>query len=114
MDLFQTAGKWFWLVCIVVTIANGILFKTRAKRRIEQSLDLEEGYHKIIKGFLFWGNLPWVAMGFGCAFGGVPSVWHYFNPKDGNPYVLAFYGSVLLIWILGTRWLLFKGVPKCW
>ncbi len=36
-------------------------------------------------------------------------MWHYFNPKEGNPYVLAFFASVFLIWILGGYWILFRG-----
>jgi hypothetical protein len=48
-------------------------------------------------------------MGAGILFGGVPSMFHFFRPRDGNPFVLAFFASVFLIWILGTFWLLFRG-----
>ena len=73
---------------------------------------MEEGYQKIIKGFVTWGNIPWIVMGIGCVMGGVPSVFHFFRPRDGNPYVLAFFASVFLIWIMGTYWLLFQGGAK--
>lgn len=108
MDVFNIISKWFWAMCILVTLLNGAIFWFRAKKRIKQRPELEEGYKKIIKGFVTWGNLPWIVMGIGCIFGDVPSVWHYFNPKDGNPYVLSFFASVILIWILGSYWILFR------
>ena len=109
MEAFSSLSKWFWFLCIIVTFLNGAIFRFRAKKRIKQNPDLEEGYKKIIRGFVTWGSLPWIVMGIGCTVGGVPSVWHYFNPKEGNPYVLAFFASVFLIWILGGYWILFRG-----
>lgn len=48
-------------------------------------------------------------MGLGCLIGGVPSVDHFFRPRDGNPFVLAFFASVFLVWGLGTHWLFARG-----
>jgi hypothetical protein len=45
-------------------------------------------------------------MGFGQVLGGVPSVWYYFRPQDGNPYVLAFVGTILLLSIAFAYWVL--------
>ena len=42
-------------------------------------------------------------------FGGVPSVFHFFRPRDGNPFVLAFFASVFVEWVLGTYWLTYRG-----
>jgi hypothetical protein len=44
-------------------------------------------------------------MGAGIVFGGVPSANSYFRPRDGNPLVLAWFGVVIVIWILGFYWL---------
>jgi hypothetical protein len=109
MEFFHIVSKWFWLVCIGVTFLNGAVFKFRARKQIKQNPSLEEGYNRIIKGFLTWGNIPWIVMGIGCTFGGVPTVWHYFNPKAGNPYVLAFFASAVLVWIMGSYWIFFRG-----
>ena len=109
MESFNIISKWFWALCILVMFINGAIFKFRAQKHIKLNPDLEKGYAKIIKGFVMWGNIPWVVMGIGCTVGGVPSVWHYFNPKEGNPYVFAFFASVFLIWFLGSYWILFKG-----
>ena len=57
--------------------------------------------------YLFWGNLPWIVMGVGLELGGLPSIWSYFRPRDGNPFVLAFFFVVFALWILGFWWLFF-------
>jgi hypothetical protein len=87
MEVFRYISKWFWALCILVTFINGAIYRFRAQKHIKLNPDLEEGYQKIIKGFLTWGNIPWLVMGIGCTFGGIQSVWEYFNPKDGNPYM---------------------------
>ena len=112
MDMFAALGKWFWLVCILVTFLNGAIFWIRAKKRIQQSPKLANGYRTIIKGFVTWGILPWVVMGVGFTIGGVPSVWHYFNPRDGNGYIPALFASVVLVWISGSYWIFFRGGAK--
>ena len=112
MEWFAALGKWFWLVCILVTCLNGAIFWMRAKKKIQQIPNSANGYRTIIRGFVTWGNLPWVVMGVGCTIGGVPSVWHYFNPRGGNGNILAFLVSVVLLWILGSRWIFFRGGAK--
>ena len=51
-----------------------------------------------IRGWLVYGNLPWVVMGLGILFGGVPTIFHYFNPRNG-PVVLIWYGTVIALWV---------------
>lgn len=84
------------------------MFRKRAQEHIGKNPQLKEGYAALFRGYLFWMNLPWVIMGIGCTVGGIPSVWHYFRPRDGNPYVLAWFGSVFFLWVLGTFWLFLK------
>jgi hypothetical protein len=85
------------------------MFRAKARQHIAENPELLDGYQAIIKGFVSWGNLPWVVMGVGCVFGGVHSVFDFFRPRDGNSFVLAFFASVFLIWVLGTYWLAFRG-----
>ena len=54
---------------------------------------------------MLWGNLPWLVMGAGIVFGGVPSIFHYFDPSSANPFVLGWFASVFLIWLAGSYWL---------
>lgn len=48
-------------------------------------------------------------MGAGIELGGLPSVFSYFRPRDGNPFVLAWVGVVVALWMLGFWWLFRRG-----
>jgi hypothetical protein len=109
MNPLMILAKWFWVVFILLTVVNAVLLRFRAQRHIRENPDLADGYTTLIRGFVFWGNIPWVVMGIGTVFGGVPSLFQFLRPRDGNPFVLAFFGSIFFLWIMGTFWLLFRG-----
>lgn len=106
--MFAILFKYSWVMFIVVTCINAAIYKIRSKSHVDANPDLAAGYAKLIKGYLLWLNIPWVIMGVGCTIGGLPSAFHFFNPQDGNPFVLAWFGSIFMLWILGTYWLFFK------
>jgi hypothetical protein len=101
-------GKWFWVMCIAVLLANAATFWSRAKKHTLYNPELEAGYKTIFKGLLFGGGVPWIVVGIGCVTGGLPSVFHLFRPRDGNPYTLVFFAMAFLLWIKGTYWLFFQ------
>ena len=47
-------------------------------------------------------------MGIGCTVGGVPTVFHYFQPRDGNPFVLAWWAVFFALYIIGAYWIFFS------
>ena len=109
MDPFLFVSKWFWVMCIAASFVNAAIMKSKVAPYIVARPELEAGYRAIIRGMLIWGNLPVVVLGFGCVLGKIPSFFSIFRPRDGNPYVIAFYASLFLIWILGTNWIIFRG-----
>jgi hypothetical protein len=109
VNLFLVIARWFWVLCLLMSFVNAASFWSRARRRFEARPELREGYVTLVKGFLTWGNLPWVVMGIGSTVGGIHSVFAFFRPRDGNPYVLAYFGSVFLVGVLGTYWIVFRG-----
>lgn len=100
--------KHAWVIFIAMTIANGIILKNRSKKYIAQNPDLEKGYEKYVKGVFFYGNIPWVVIMIGNLSGMTQSLFEYFNPKAMNPIVLIFHFTIILIWVLGIRWIYFK------
>src|SRR5688572_11682314 len=94
-----------WLMFVAVTIANALILKYRSRRYIRERPELAEGYNRLFRGVLFWGNLPWILMAIGIEFGGVPSFFSYFRPRDGNPFVMAWFAVVIALWLLGFYWL---------
>lgn len=109
MNAFVFLGKWFWAICILMMIATAIRFRVRGIKQIRMDPALAPGYRTLSWNFVFWSSIPWLVMGVGCIFRRVPDVWSLFRPAEGNPFVLAFFASVVLIWGLGTYWLLFRG-----
>jgi hypothetical protein len=97
-----------WLLFIVVTCVNGFVWWRRAQPRIAQDPVVEDEYRTLIRSWVVYGNLPWLVMGAGILFGGVPSTFSYFNPRNG-PFVIAFYATVVTLWIATFWWLFFKG-----
>ena len=66
------------------------------------------GYDKLVKGILFYGNIPWIIMGFGIISGLTTTIFDYFDPKSMNAIVLVFHLSIIVLWGLSTRWIYFK------
>lgn len=97
-----------WVMFIVVTMINGFVLKYRSKKYILQNPDLEEGYNKLFKGWIIYGNIPWLIIALGNLSGMTNSIFDYFNPKSMNPIVLLFHASIIVIWILSVRWIYFK------
>jgi hypothetical protein len=101
--------KHFWVMFIAVTFANGAIWWRRSAKHRANNPQLSDGYRSVILGFVTWGNLPWVIMGAGILIGGVPSIFHFFDPRSGNAFVLAWFGSIIILWVLGTYWLFLRG-----
>jgi hypothetical protein len=79
------------------TLVNGAIWWSCGKELREHDPTLTGGYRSLIRGFVTWGNLPCLIMGAGIVFGDVPSIFHYFNPKSSNPFVVAWFGSIFLL-----------------
>jgi len=99
--------KNFWIFFILVTILNGIILKVRSRKYISENPELKEGYKKYFKGWIFYGNIPWLIMAIGNISGMTENVFEYLNPRSWNPIVLIFHVSVVVLWILGIRWIYF-------
>ena len=108
MNTIVLIGKYFWIVFILITFLNVFFMKKSSKEAIAKKPLLEKSYNQIFKAMLTWGNLPWIVMGVGILTHHVPTMFHYFRPQDQNLYVLAFFISILIIYIQLAYWILFK------
>ncbi len=100
--------KHTWIMFIAVTIANGLILKYRSKKYIAQKPELADGYDKYFKGWMVFGNIPWVIMMIGNLSGITQNTFDYFNPKTMNPMVLVFHFSIIVLWILSVKWIYFN------
>jgi hypothetical protein len=97
-----------WLIFVVVTCLNGASWWYKGRREMAENPDLKPGYRRLVWWWLICGNMPWLVMGAGILSGSVPSPWHYFSPRNG-PFVIAFYITVVALWIAAFHWLFFRG-----
>src|SRR5436190_21486249 len=88
-----------WFFFVLVTCANGATWWYRGRRKMAENPELRQGYRRLIRSWVIFQNLPWIVMGFGVLVGGVPSVFHYFSPRGGGPFVIAFWVTVVVLWI---------------
>jgi hypothetical protein len=95
-----------WIPFILVTCFHAFTWRRNSRKFVAEKPELGPSYDQLIRGLLIYGNIPWAIMGAGILIGGVPSTFHYFNPRNG-PWVAAFYVSVVALWILTVRWIYF-------
>jgi hypothetical protein len=99
--------KYFWALAIVITCINAVIMgfymkQGSAKERL-----------KMMLGSAFWLNVPWIVMGIGSTIGKVPTFFHFFRPRDGNPFVLAWWASVAVVYLIGSYWIFIgRGAEK--
>ena len=75
--------RYFWVLAIITTGVNGAVWWHRAQPHIASNPKLEASYRRLIHGLLVFGNVPWIVMGLGITVGGVPTVFHFMNPRNG-------------------------------
>lgn len=97
-----------WILFIAVTIVNSFLFKYRSKKYILEKPALEAGYNTLFKGWLFYGNIPWVIMAIGNLSGMTNNTFAYFSPRQMNPIVLLFHAAIVVLWGLSIWWIYFR------
>jgi len=107
--IFYGFTDFFWLLAIIVTSIPVLGAKQASKYYVRQDPSLTAGYRRLFCRYLIWMNIPWVVMGTGMIIGKVPSLWHFFKPRDGNPYVLAWFGSLIVLMVAITYWIFFRG-----
>jgi len=96
MNVFKFVSQYYWLIFIGVAVINYLMMD-------------RSGLRGKYLGWL-WGLscVPWLVAGYGQIVGGVPNVWALFRPQDRNPYAWAFYGSILIVYVIGVYWVLFR------
>jgi hypothetical protein len=97
--------RYFWLIALAVTFVNAVIWRRRAQPFLQKHPDREEGVRVILRGWVTFLSIPWVVMGIGIVLGGVPGVFSYFSPRTGGPFVLAWWGSNFVLWLLAGFWL---------
>jgi hypothetical protein len=107
LSAFHFIDRYFWAIMIAVTFFQAARIRSISRPYIEADPGLAAGYVSLIRAHLVWMNIPWVVMGIGSTIGGVPSAFCFFNPRDDNPYVFAWFLSLFVLWTVGICWVFF-------
>lgn len=105
--MFELLGKYFWVIAIALTLLN-YRWKTA-------HLPLQSNRGRADHGAILHRRAvavvitPWLVMGAGIVFGGVPGLWSYLRPQDLNPYVWAWYLCVFVLACAFAYWVIFRG-----
>ena len=109
MDIFLFLAKWGWILAIPGNLLNFVIAYFRTQKMAEGNVERQAAYARILRVYHTGLIIPFVVMGFGIVVGGVPTMFHFFRPQDGNPFVLAFFASILLLWAASAYWVFFRG-----
>lgn len=97
--------KHGWIFLIAMTIINGLVLKYRSKKYTLENPELTAGYAKIFRGLMIWGNIPWAIMAIGDLTQMTNNISEYSYPRMLNPMVLIFHAVIVVILIMGSKWI---------
>ncbi len=110
-DPFLFISKYIWVVFIAMS-----LFQFRAPPEVRERAKADSAFgqehRRLRRNILLWMNTPWGIVGMGIISGSVPNIWSYFRPRDMNPFVLVFFGSVIIHWFFDVYWTFNGGAEK--
>jgi hypothetical protein len=102
------AARHVWIAFLAVNSANAGIGWLRGRKHRQRDPSLSEGYRTLALGELFWGSIPWLVMGAGLEVGGLTPE-RYFDPTRGDPWVSAWFASVIGLWLVSGYWTFLRG-----
>jgi hypothetical protein len=109
VNLFAVISRYFWLVILGGAVYNYVVSARAIAERNPQDADICAAAISFRRWFAVGSIIPWVVMGVGILFGGVPNIWYYFRPQDRNPYVLAWFASLFIGALWFAYWVFILG-----
>jgi uncharacterized membrane protein len=61
----ESVLRHFWIAFVVTTVVQGRAWWISAQERVRANPELGPGYRSLYRGYLFWMDVPWLAMGAG-------------------------------------------------
>jgi hypothetical protein len=102
--LLDLASQYFWAIALALSALN--YFKTSKQFA---AVPHDGGARKYLNRLALGLALPWVCAGIGQLTGVAPTVWHYFRPQDGNPFVWAWLALYFGFACIYAWWVLLAG-----
>jgi hypothetical protein len=109
LDMFSFLSRYFWLIALGFSAFNYVKAKGDLVKSDAEPVARLAEREQYLKRFAFCGALPWLIMGLGQLTGFTPTVWHYFRPQDGNPFVVAWFTAGFVLACIYAWWVLLAG-----
>jgi hypothetical protein len=109
LTLFESIGRYFWVLCLGITAINYVIGTRTQPHESRHSDALNDEASSLRLRLALGLALPWATMGVGILIGGVPNVWYFFRPQDGNPFVLGWFACLFLIALSFSYWVFIRG-----
>ena len=93
-----------WVLFVVVQCVNGAFWWFRGTAERPQQ---RKSYRKLVAGWVLLGNIPWLILGWGTLSGRLSSLDEVFYPSRGNPCVIGFHVSAVVLQALTVYWVYF-------
>ena len=106
-DLFRLLSEYFWLVALAFSIFNYV--KVERGNVASSTGEARRSARGLLRIFAIATTVPWLVMGIGQLSGFTPTVWYYFRPQDGNPFVIAWLGIIFLLSCVFAWWVFLAG-----
>jgi hypothetical protein len=97
--------KHFWLLCLLALFLIAGFEEIYILFVVKKHPELKEGYNKLIVGIITAMGFPWLVMGIGVLTQNIPSLLFYFMIWEGNPFVSAFFISIILECLIYLIWI---------
>jgi len=107
MTIARFLSGYFWLIALAIALVNHFL----AMRRIERSRERPEvvaAARRFLPVMTGLQVVMWGVMGMGVVSGSTRSVFSFFRPQDGNPFVLFFVGFAIAVSLAHAWYVLFS------
>ncbi len=101
----EVITKGDWVLFFVVAAVNAAIYNIKAKADIAAHPEKAASYPRLIRGYLFWMSLPWVAMGLVLFCRGAESIFEFFAPASMGWAVGAWHALVIGIWVSTAYWI---------
>lgn len=108
-QFFLLLSNHFGAVCVVVVMINVAIWWVLARRDWQDDPHRREEESKLLRGIAIVFGVPFLIMEAGALSPGQLTVWHFFRPQDGNPFVLGFFAWLFGFAIVFAIWVWFLG-----
>ncbi len=108
-EIFLLFARYYWLIALIQCGFGVFAYRRRFRPFIAENPERTLGYQRFLIGYVLVNVLIWSLMGLGIFVGGLSWFFAFLDPSAGNPYVLAWHGIIIVLWLIAVPWIFLHG-----